>query len=107
MERSQLKRTVQTEVPGPKSRAAMARGRFDMQAGYRALVVDDERSAGCHLVDLDGNVLLDLFANFALGALGYNHPRLLAAAGSPAFARAAANPTSTPFVTTPAWLDYV
>lgn len=78
-----------------------------MQGIYRALVVDDERSAGAYLADVDGNELLDLFANFALGALGYNHPALLAVTRSDGFARAAANPTSTPFVTTTAWFDFL
>ncbi len=96
---------VKTELPGPKSRALMARGALDMQGGYRALVIDAAASEGVYLVDADGNVLLDLFANFALGALGYNHPALLEVARSEAFARAAANPTSTPFVTTPEWFD--
>ncbi len=100
-----LQPTVKTEIPGPNSRALMARGEFDMQGIYRALVIDDAASRGVHVVDADGNVLLDLFANFALGALGYNHPRMLAVAQSEAFARAAVNPTSTPFVTTPAWFD--
>jgi 4-aminobutyrate aminotransferase/(S)-3-amino-2-methylpropionate transaminase len=103
LQETPLRVDVRTEIPGPASRAAMARGALDMQNGYRALVVDDAQSRGPYLVDVDGNVLLDLFANFALGALGYNHPRLLALAQSDAFARAAANPTSTPFVTTPAW----
>jgi 4-aminobutyrate aminotransferase/(S)-3-amino-2-methylpropionate transaminase len=102
---STLQPIVKTELPGPKSRELMARGGLDMQSGYRALVVDDVASQGVYLVDADGNVLLDLFANFALGALGYNHPGLMAVAQSDAFARAAANPTSTPFLTTPAWFD--
>ncbi|MSP25956.1 MAG: aminotransferase class III-fold pyridoxal phosphate-dependent enzyme [Myxococcales bacterium] len=96
---------VRTELPGPKSRELMARGALDMQSGYRALVVDDAKSRGVFLVDADGNVLLDLFANFALGALGYNHESLLRVARSEAFVRAAVNPTSTPFVTTPSWFD--
>lgn len=102
-----LRREVHTDIPGPRTRDELARGQFDMQAVYRSLVIDDTKSEGCFVVDADGNVLLDLFANFALGALGYNHPRLLATARSDAFARAAANPTSTPFVTTRSWLDYV
>ncbi len=84
-----------------------ARGGFDMQGIYRALVIDDVASLGPYAVDVDGNVLLDLFANFALGALGYNHPAVLAVTRSAAFAHAAANPTSTPFVTTPAWFDFL
>ncbi|KYF52668.1 4-aminobutyrate aminotransferase, partial [Sorangium cellulosum] len=100
-------RRVVTELPGPKARAYMARGGFDMQSRYRAVVMDDTASRGCSLVDVDGNVFLDLFANFALGALGYNHPALVEAAHGEAFIRAVANPTSTPFVTTPAWFEFV
>ena len=102
-----LSRSVLTALPGPRAEAAMACGRFDMQARYRTVVMDDHASSGVWLVDLDGNVFLDLFANFALGALGYNHPALVAAAQSPAFVAAAANPSSTPFVTTPGWFAYM
>ncbi|HEY8945079.1 MAG TPA: aminotransferase class III-fold pyridoxal phosphate-dependent enzyme, partial [Polyangiaceae bacterium] len=38
---------------------------------------------------------------------GYNHPALVAVARSEAFTHACVNPTSTPFVTTPAWFDFV
>ena len=100
-------RVVHTELPGPRARAAMQRGTFDMQAIYRSMVVDDARSLGTSLVDIDGNVFLDMSASFALGALGYNHPRLLAVARSDAFARAAVNPTSTPFLTTETWFDFM
>jgi 4-aminobutyrate aminotransferase-like enzyme len=85
----------------------MARGAFDMQAIYRAAVFDEARSEGTRLVDVDGNVFIDLFSSFALGALGYNHPDLLAVARSEAFARAAVNPTSTPFVTSTSWFDFI
>lgn len=100
-------RGVRTELPGPRAQTLLPRGAFDLQAGYRSLIIDDERSAGCSLVDVDGNVYLDLFSSFALGALGYNHPALMKVAASPAFARAAANPTSTPFLTTSTWLDFM
>ncbi|MCP5298580.1 MAG: aminotransferase class III-fold pyridoxal phosphate-dependent enzyme [Chromatiaceae bacterium] len=98
---------ILTAIPGPKTKAAIARGRFDMQATYRTLIVDDIASHGTYLVDLDGNTFLDLFANFALGSLGYNHPNLVAAAQGATFVHASVNPTSTPFVTTPAWLDFM
>lgn len=101
------RRRVATELPGPNARSFMERGAFDMQHRYRAVLMDDAASEGVWLQDVDGNVFLDLFANFALGALGYNHPALLAAARSPAFVAAAANPTSTPFVTTPAWIAFL
>lgn len=96
---------VKTDVPGPRSKALIAEGAFDMQSIYRTLVIDDAKSSGPYIVDADGNVILDMFANFALGALGYNHPALLELARSDDFARASINPTSTPFVTTPAWFD--
>jgi 4-aminobutyrate aminotransferase/(S)-3-amino-2-methylpropionate transaminase len=101
----QLSPLVRTDLPGPKSRALMERGAHDMQSFYRSLVIDDEKSQGVYLVDVDGNVFLDMFASFALGSLGYNHPALLATASSPAFTRAAVNPTSTPFVTAPSWFE--
>ncbi len=102
---SGLSPLVATELPGPKSRELMARGALDMQSVYRTLVIDDAKSRGVHLVDVDGNVLLDLFSSFALGALGYNHPAFEALTKTEAFARAAMNPTSTPFITTPGWFD--
>lgn len=104
---SELRRDVRTELPGPRAREIMARGGFDMQSIYRSVIVDEARSRGVWLVDVDGNVVLDLFASFALGALGYNHPALLDVVGSPAFAHAAANPTSTPFLTAPSWIEFV
>jgi 4-aminobutyrate aminotransferase/(S)-3-amino-2-methylpropionate transaminase len=100
-------RRVTTEIPGPNARSWMERGAFDMQHRYRAVMMDDASSSGVWLHDVDGNVFLDLFANFALGALGYNHPALVETARSPAFVAAAANPTSTPFVTTPAWVRFL
>lgn len=98
---------VTTELPGPRAKELMARGTFDMQHRYRSVLMDDTASTGNRLVDVDGNEFLDLFANFALGALGYNHPALTEVVRSEAFVRAAANPTSTPFVTTPGWLDFM
>jgi 4-aminobutyrate aminotransferase/(S)-3-amino-2-methylpropionate transaminase len=102
-----LHRNVKTELPGPRAKELIARGDFDMQSIYRAVIIDDARSQGPWLVDVDGNVFLDLFASFALGALGYNHPALSAVAESTAFARACINPTSTPFLTTPFWIEFV
>ncbi len=100
-------RAVHGPIPGPRAQEQMARGAFDMQAIYRAAVFDEARSEGTRLVDVDGNVFIDLFSSFALGALGYNHPDLLAVARSEAFARAAVNPTSTPFVTSTSWFDFI
>ncbi len=100
-------RVVRTELPGPRARERMPLGAFDLQHGYRSVVVDDEASRGVSLVDVDGNVFLDLFSSFALGALGYNHPALVEVARSPEFLRASINPTSTPFLTTDTWLRFM
>jgi 4-aminobutyrate aminotransferase/(S)-3-amino-2-methylpropionate transaminase len=102
-----LRPDVRTELPGPRARELMALGAFDMQSIYRQVVADEPRCSGCWLVDVDGNVLLDLFANFALGALGYNHPALLAVARDPGFQSASVNPTSTPFLTMPSWFEFL
>lgn len=100
-------RQVSTELPGPRARAIIERGSFDMQNLYRSVIFDEERSQGTRLVDVDGNCFLDLFSSFALGALGYNHPSLLAVARSDAFARAAVQPTSTPFLTSEVWIRFI
>lgn len=100
-------RGVRTEIPGPRARAMLATGRMDMQAIYRLLVVDDEKSQGVTLVDVDGNAYLDMFSHFALGALGYNHPDLVALAASPSFQRACINPTSSPFSPGTQWFDFL
>ncbi|MBM4368136.1 MAG: aminotransferase class III-fold pyridoxal phosphate-dependent enzyme [Deltaproteobacteria bacterium] len=100
-------RVVHTEVPGPRARERIALGAFDLQHGYRTVVVDDEKSQGVSLADVDGNVFLDLFSSFALGALGYNHPALVEVARSDEFLRASINPTSTPFLTTDTWLRFM
>lgn len=101
------RRHVTTDLPGPRAKELIARGTFDMQSIYRAHIIDDAASEGPWLHDVDGNVFLDLFASFALGALGYNHPALVEIARSDAFVRASVNPTSTPFLTTPFWIEYV
>lgn len=98
---------VVTELPGPRARALLAEDDFDIQGLYRTVVLDEDASHDTTLVDIDGNAYLDLFSSFALGALGYNHPAVLAVARSDAFARAAATPTSTPFLTSPAWFAFL
>ncbi len=100
-------RRVTTALPGPRAAQLIQRGSFDLQSPYRAVVFDDLASAGCSLVDVDGNVFLDLFSSFALGALGYNHPAMVAVGRSPEFVAAACNPSSTPFVTSPSWITFM
>jgi 4-aminobutyrate aminotransferase/(S)-3-amino-2-methylpropionate transaminase len=66
-----------SSVPGPASHAASAAiGRIQDPRTHQ-LVVDYERSIGNYLVDADGNTMLDVFAQIASIALGYNVPDML------------------------------
>ncbi|CDR42761.1 CYFA0S10e01948g1_1 [Cyberlindnera fabianii] len=77
-----------TEIPGPESKKAIASlGEvFDTRPVY--FVADYEKSLGNYIADVDGNVYLDLYAQIASIALGYNNPALIEAAKSPEMIRA-------------------
>ncbi len=68
---------VRTAVPGPASEALRARhGRYQ-DARTVHVYQDARKSRGNYLVDVDGNVLLDVYTHIACVPLGYNHPDLL------------------------------
>jgi len=70
---------VRTPIPGPRSEALRARhGRFQ-DARTIHYYQDARRSLGNYAVDVDGNVLLDVYGHIAAIPLGYNHPALLSA----------------------------
>lgn len=74
-------------IPGPASiKASKEIGKWQDPRTH-TLVVDYGRSNGNYLVDLDGNVFLDLFAQIASIAVGYNHPDLVKLAKSVSHAR--------------------
>ncbi|KAI5801178.1 4-aminobutyrate transaminase gata [Geopyxis carbonaria] len=75
--------TVSTAIPGKVSQNAIAEldAVFDTRAVN--IICDYEKSCGNYIVDLDGNVLLDVYAQIASIPLGYNNPALRAAASSP------------------------
>jgi 4-aminobutyrate aminotransferase/(S)-3-amino-2-methylpropionate transaminase len=45
-------------------------------------MVDLDKSLGNYVADVDGNVFLDVFMNISSTAMGFNHPDVLAVAGS-------------------------
>lgn len=75
-------------VPGPESQKQLAEldKVFDARAAY--FVADYEKSDGNYIFDVDGNAYLDLYAQIASIALGYNNPALIKAAQSPEMIRA-------------------
>ncbi|SCW04388.1 LAFE_0H12420g1_1 [Lachancea fermentati] len=77
-----------SSIPGPKSQEELSKlGKvFDARPAY--FMADYEKSVGNYIVDADGNTYLDLYAQIASIALGYNNPALIKAAQSPEMIRA-------------------
>ncbi|KAF2147643.1 4-aminobutyrate aminotransferase [Myriangium duriaei CBS 260.36] len=86
---------MHTDLPGPKSKAAAAEldALFDARAVQ--VVADYESSCGNYLVDVDGNIMLDLYAQIASIPVGYNNAGLKAAASSPAMISSLINRPAT------------
>ena len=83
------KPVVKTDtIPGPASQKELAElGKvFDSRPAY--FVADYEKSLGNYIADVDGNVYLDLYAQIASIALGYNNPALIKASQTPEMTRA-------------------
>ncbi|EME85698.1 uncharacterized protein MYCFIDRAFT_181759 [Pseudocercospora fijiensis CIRAD86] len=83
--------SIKTEIPGPKSKEAIAE--LDKVFDTRSLnmMVNYQNSFGNYIADVDGNVLLDVYAQIASIPVGYSNPALLAAATSPEMASAIIN----------------
>ncbi|KAH3688177.1 hypothetical protein WICPIJ_000819 [Wickerhamomyces pijperi] len=77
-----------TTIPGPESaKGIKSLGEvFDSRPVY--FIADYEKSLGNYIADVDGNVYLDVYAQIASIALGYNNPALIEAAKSPEMIRA-------------------
>ncbi|KNG51086.1 4-aminobutyrate aminotransferase [Stemphylium lycopersici] len=82
---------VQTQIPGPQSKKAIERLSKVFDTRSLNMMADYSRSYGNYIADLDGNVLLDVYAQIASIPVGYNNPSLLLAATSPEMASAIIN----------------
>ncbi|KAB8264053.1 aminotransferase class-III-domain-containing protein [Aspergillus pseudonomiae] len=80
-----------TTIPGPKNKAATAE--LDKVFDVRSLnmLTDYSKSVGNYIADLDGNVLLDVYAQIASIPVGYNNPHLTKVAQSPEMTTALIN----------------
>ena len=82
---------IRTSIPGPESKKAIEH--LDQTFDIRSLnmMANYQNSFGNYIADLDGNVLLDVYAQIASIPVGYSNPALLAAATSPEMASALIN----------------
>ncbi|KAF2118922.1 aminotransferase class-III-domain-containing protein [Lophiotrema nucula] len=82
---------VKTAIPGPKSQAAVERLSKVFDTRSLNMMADYSKSYANYIADLDGNVLLDVYAQIASIPVGYNNATLLLAATSPEMASAIIN----------------
>ncbi|RGP70813.1 4-aminobutyrate aminotransferase [Fusarium sporotrichioides] len=75
--------SVKTAIPGPKTKSHMDELTKVFDTRSANMMADYTKSQGNYIVDPDGNVLLDVFAQIASIAVGYNNPALIKAASSP------------------------
>ncbi len=71
---------IQTELPGPKARALIARDEAVASPSLtRAYPLVAESGSGVVVTDVDGNRFLDFAAGIAVCSTGHSHPKVVAA----------------------------
>ena len=99
--------SMKTAIPGPRTEALRARhGRYQ-DARTVHVYQDARKSLGNYLVDVDGNVMLDVYGHIASVPVGYNHPDLMAAWKSGRFDWAAGYRPALGVAPAPEWVDLV
>ncbi|KAJ6155611.1 hypothetical protein N7470_006177 [Penicillium chermesinum] len=83
--------SVSTAIPGPKNQAAAAELNQVFDVRSLNMLTDYSQSVGNYIADLDGNILLDVYAQIASIPVGYNNPHLQQVAASPEMTRALIN----------------
>ncbi len=96
-----------TAVPGPRSEALRLRHHQYQDARSIHFYQDARKSIGNYLVDVDGNVLLDVYGHIAAVPLGYNHPDLLKAWKNGRFDWCAGYRPALGVSPSPEWVDLV
>jgi len=74
---------VSTAIPGPESVKAIEHLTKVFDTKNLNMMANYQQSYGNYIADLDGNVLLDVYAQIASIPVGYNNPALILAATSP------------------------
>ena len=82
---------IRTEIPGPQSRKAIQHLDKIYETRSLNMMTNYQNSYGNYIADLDGNVLLDVYAQIASIPVGYSNPALLLAATSPEMVSALIN----------------
>ena len=79
---------MKTSLPGPVSKEKIASLDSVFDTRNISILTDYDKSVGNYIVDADGNVLLDAFAQIASIPLGYANPALVEIAKTPAMVNA-------------------
>ena len=74
-------------------------------AANAGFMIDIDKSKGNYVADVDGNVFLDVFMNISSTAMGFNHPDVLAMAGSEEMKKIIANRTAMGMYPIKEWKD--
>ncbi|WQF75926.1 Putative aminotransferase class-III, pyridoxal phosphate-dependent transferase, major [Colletotrichum destructivum] len=83
--------SLKTDIPGPASKKHTEDLHKVFDTRSLNMLTDYKKSKGNYIVDADGNVLLDVYAQIASIPLGYNNPALAKVAQTPEMVNAIIN----------------